>query len=61
MKPLNLYIAKKYIWAKSIKDALKKDKAHGIDDIWMDDTYRNKLNSGVNENKIGFSSKAKKK
>lgn len=31
-----LFIVKKYIYAKSATDAIKKDKAHPVDDVYVD-------------------------
>jgi len=42
-KQLKLYITRKYIFATSVKDALKKDKTQHVDDCWLDEDYKKQL------------------
>jgi hypothetical protein len=50
----NLYVIKKYVWAKDIIEALRKEKTQGVDDIWMDDKHREEINRRKTEKQIGF-------
>lgn len=34
------YVVRKYIIAKSAKDAIKKDKNADVDDVWLDQDYK---------------------
>lgn len=47
-----LYIVKKFIFAKDAKQAIKKEKQHPVDDVWMDDRWREEFLSKRKE--IGF-------
>lgn len=43
MKPkvqLKRYIVRKYIMAKSAKEAMKKERQHMPDDIWVDEEWK---------------------
>lgn len=46
-----LFIVRKYIKARSIEDALKKDKVKKVDEIWVDEQWKekniNKIDSKV--------------
>ena len=33
------YIVRKYIYAKSAKDAINKDKTSPVDDVWVDEKW----------------------
>lgn len=35
-----LFVIKKYIKAKSASDAIRKDKTSAVDDVWIDDKWR---------------------
>jgi hypothetical protein len=37
-----LFVVKKYIMARSAKHAIKKDKTHPVDDVWVDEEWRSK-------------------
>ncbi len=40
--PQKLYVVRKYISAKSAAEAIRKDKTHPVDDVWMDEDFKNK-------------------
>lgn len=52
-QPLKRYIVRKYIMAKSAREALKKDRTHLPDDVWVDDEWK-KENSRDLSSAIGF-------
>jgi len=37
-----LFIVRKYIMAKSAKDAIRKDKLKPVDDVWVDEKWKDK-------------------
>ena len=45
------YIVRKYIMAKSAKDAIKLDKKKEVDDVWVDEDWKA---SQLENNGIGF-------
>lgn len=47
-----LYIVRKYIWAKSAKEAIRKDRITGVQDVWVDDEW--KKSSNAPKDAIGF-------
>ena len=47
-----LFIVKKYIWAKSAQQAIRKEKLTPVDDVWVDDEW--KKNSNAPKDAIGF-------
>lgn len=55
MKKNNLkrFIVRKYIMAKSAKEAIKKDKTTMPDDVWVDDEWK-KENPNQLVSAIGF-------
>ena len=53
MKEQNkLYIVRKYIWAKNVKEAVAKDRKTEVQDCWVDDEW--KKNSSNPKDAIGF-------
>lgn len=50
-----LFIVRKYIKAKSAADAIKKDRAHPVDDVWVDDEWKKGEANKLSES-IGFKS-----
>lgn len=54
MKP-KLFVVRKYIMAKSARDALRKEKTAPVDDLWVDDEWK-KGNSPSLAEAIGFHS-----
>lgn len=47
-----LFVVRKYIMAKSAQEAIKKDKAHPVDDVWISDEWHSKhIEIGFNEPK----------
>lgn len=50
-----LYVVRKYIFAKSAKEAIRRDKTHPVDDVWVDD--RN-LDNLYPREPMGFASNA---
>ena len=51
-----LFVVRKWIKAKSAKEAIKKEKSHEVDDVWVDDDWR-KAQSSETEGKLGFNKK----
>lgn len=53
---MKLYVIKKYILAKSAKDALKKEKREEVDDIWVhEDWQKREIDNKFEEKKhVGF-------
>lgn len=49
-----LFIVKKYIYAKSAKDAIKKEKGINPDDVWVDEDWRLENIKKNNEKEVGF-------
>mgnify|MGYP001616646614 CR=1 FL=1 len=51
-----LFIVRKYIKARSAREAIKKDKIHPVDDVWVDDDWKKENYKELNnlENCIGF-------
>ena len=47
-----LYIVRKYIWAKSASEAIKLDKKIPVQDVWVDDEWKKNSNHPVDA--IGF-------
>ncbi len=47
-----LYVVRKYIWAESADEAIKKDKRTPVDDVWVDDEW--KKNSNQPKDAVGF-------
>ena len=39
-QPLKRYIVRKYIMAKSAREALRKDRTHLPDDVWVDEKWK---------------------
>jgi len=37
------YVVRKYIFAKSAIDAIKKDKDFPVDDVWVDEKWDEKI------------------
>lgn len=48
-----VYIIRKYILAKSAKHAIKLDRKHEVDDVWVDEDRT----SEVNKTGVGFNEK----
>lgn len=40
MKKKKLYIARKYLMATSLAEAIKIEKKTALDEIWLDEDYR---------------------
>lgn len=53
---LKRFIIKKYIMAKSAADAINKDKKADVEDVWVDDKWREMEDEVINKNEIGFKS-----
>lgn len=47
-----LFIVKKYVWANSASQAIRKEKSTPVDDVWIDDDW--KKNSNTPKDAIGF-------
>ena len=39
-KNLKLYTVRKFVWASSVVDAVKKEKKVVATDVWLDDDFR---------------------
>ena len=52
-KKLKLFIVKKYIMAESAHDALKRERRHRPDDVWVDEEWK-KENKYQLESVIGY-------
>ncbi len=50
---LKLFIVKKYIMAESAHDALKRERRHRPDDVWVDEDWK-KENKYTQESCIGY-------
>lgn len=48
-----LFVVRKYIMAKSAKEAIKLDKNTPVDDVWIDDEWK-KGNTNQLADAIGF-------
>lgn len=48
-----LFIVRKYIKALSAKEAIKKDKATPVDEVWVDDEWKKNQQYGLAD-AIGF-------
>lgn len=42
-EPLKRYIIRKYVMARSVADAVKKEKVIKPDDCWLDDNWKTQL------------------
>ena len=51
-----LFVVRKWIKAKSAKEAIKKEKTCPVDDVWIDDDWR-KAQNVETEGKLGFNKK----
>ncbi len=49
------FVVRKYIMAVSAVDAIRRDKASPVDDVWVDTEWEKS-----NQSKIGFHDKSKK-
>ena len=53
--PLKLFVVRKYILARSAKEAIKLDKSHAVDDVWIDDDWKKENKNYTSDTqKIGF-------
>lgn len=52
-KPLKRFIVKKYIMANSAMEAIKKEKKHSPDDVWVDEDWK-KNNDDKVSSYMGF-------
>ena len=43
MKMKKVYIVRKYVWAESAEEAIKKSKRQKVDDCWADDATNQEL------------------
>lgn len=49
-----LYIVRKYIMARSAKDAILKDKKSDVDDVWLDEDFKK---TEIDKGCLGFNNK----
>ncbi len=47
-----LYVVRKYIWAESADEAIKKDRKTPVEDVWIDEKW--KENSNTPKDAVGF-------
>ena len=52
-----LFIIRKYIYADSAKQAIKKDKTHQVDDVWVDEDWKKNNQEIINNKTIGLNHK----
>lgn len=50
-----LFVIRKYIKARSATEAIKKEKTHPVDDVWIDADWQ-KMNMFDKETELGFTS-----
>ena len=48
-----LFVIRKYIKAKDIQEAIKKEVKQKPDDVWVDEDWK-KMNCNINDKKCGF-------
>jgi hypothetical protein len=48
-----LFVVRKYIMAKDVKEALRLDKFSPVDDVWMDEDFKKNATSQL-PSAIGF-------
>lgn len=47
------FVVKKYVWAQSAADAIKKESKVRVDDVWVDEDWR-RANTQDQKTEIGF-------
>lgn len=47
-----LFIVKKYVWAESANQAIRREKNQPVDDVWVDDDWKKQSNTP--KDAIGF-------
>ena len=47
-----LFVVRKYIWANSAQQAIKQDRKHPVEDVWVDDEWKKQSNNP--KDAIGF-------
>ncbi|MCA9308682.1 hypothetical protein KC980_04165 [candidate division WWE3 bacterium] len=52
--PVSRYIIRKYVYASSVKDAIKQDKQTEVADIWIDDDWKRLNDEIIKETSMGF-------
>jgi hypothetical protein len=45
-----LYVVRKYVYAKNAREAIRKERAQNVDDVWLDDDWR-KANTELAQSK----------
>lgn len=53
-KPQKLFVIKKYVFATNAKDAIRKEKRVPVDDVWIDEKWRD-LSITQKDTPMGFS------
>lgn len=48
-----LFIVRKYIKARSAAEAIRKEKTHAVDDVWVDDAFKQGAAQGITH-AVGF-------
>ena len=56
-KRQQLFVVRKYIFATSAAEAIKLDKTHDVDDVWVDDDYRKEALRSQLQEPMGFTDK----
>jgi hypothetical protein len=49
-----LYVIRKFVMAKSAKDAILKEKKGDVDDVWLDEDFKK---SEIDKGCLGFKTK----
>lgn len=57
MKPYKLFVVRKYIRAKNVAEAIRKERKQPPDDVYVDDAWKAN-NAGELAEAIGFRKKA---
>jgi hypothetical protein len=55
-KPQKLFVVRKYVMATDVQDALRREKHHKPDDVWLDDDWK-KSHADEPTKEIGFKKK----
>lgn len=54
-----LFLIRKYVWAETAQQAIKKEKTSPVDDCWIDDEWKRNSHE-ADKNSMGFYSPKKK-
>lgn len=48
------FVVRKYIYAKSAKDAILKERGAPVDDVWVDEDWKKLNDDAIRNEIIGF-------